>query len=207
MHRILLLFAHPALALSRVHAQLLPLAAGVDNVTVHDLYAEYPDEFIFAKREQALLDVHDVILMQFPFYWFSTPGILKSWQDIVLEYGYAFGDKGDALKGKYFGVITSTGGRDYTFQRGQGHRYAVRDYLLPLESMARLCNMHYLPPFVIHDSHRLNAEKMDLHKRNYRFYLDSLSSVDQYYAHWRQAVNVNSVLFSGQEDKENSLNG
>lgn len=194
--RVLLLFAHPALHSSRVHARLLPLANSAPHVTLHDLYAEYPDDFIFPKREQALLDKHDIILMQFPFYWFSTPGILKNWQDIVLEYGYAFGEGGEALKDKYFGVITSTGGRDYIFQRGEGYRFAVRDYLVPLESMANLCGMKYLPPFVIHDSHRIEEEKLDLYARNYRFYLDTLPSVRKHYDTWRRAVNINSVLFS-----------
>lgn len=195
--RVLLLFAHPALHSSRVHARLLPLAKSAPQVTLHDLYAEYPDDFIFPKREQALLDKHDIILMQFPFYWFSTPGILKNWQDIVLEYGYAFGEGGEALHGKYFGVVTSTGGRDYIFQRGEGYRFAVRDYLVPLESMAMLCGMQYLPPFVIHDSRRIEDEKLDTYARNYRFYLDTLPSVKKYYETWRRAVNINSVLFSG----------
>ncbi|SUO93415.1 NAD(P)H-dependent oxidoreductase [Suttonella ornithocola] len=202
--RILLLFAHPALHLSRVHARLIPLAKSAEHVTFHDLYAEYPDDFIFAKKEQALLDKHDVVLMQFPFFWFSTPGILKNWQDIVLEYGYAFGEGGKALKGKYFGVITSTGGRDYIFQRGQGFRFAVRDYLMPLESMANLCGMKYLPPFVIHDSRRIDEEKLDLYARNYRFYLDTLPSVKKHYGAWKRAVNVNSVLFVGSANEEDS---
>lgn len=196
MADVLMLFAHPALHLSRVHARLLQLAHGAEHVTVHDLYATYPDEFIFARREQDLLDAHEVVLMQFPLYWFSTPGILKSWQDIVLEYGYAFGDGGSALAGKYFGVVTSTGGPDYSAQRDQGYRFAVRDYLIPLERMAGLCGMKYIPPFVIHDSRRLDQEKFDLQARNYRFFLDTLPLVTQYYRLWKAAVNVNSVLFS-----------
>lgn len=207
MADVLLLFAHPALHLSRVHARLLRLAHGASHVTVHDLYAAYPDEFIFARHEQDLLDAHEVVLMQFPLYWFSTPGILKSWQDIVLEYGYAFGDGGNALEGKYFGVVTSTGGRDYSFQRGRGYRFAVRDYLIALESMAGLCGMRYIPPFVIHDSRRLDEEKFDLQARNYRFFLDTLPLVNQHYGVWKRAVNVNSVLFSGRAVDEEGADG
>ncbi len=106
------------------------------------------------------------------------------------------------LEGKYFGVVTSTGGRDYSFQRGQGYRFAVRDYLIPLESMATLCGMKYIPPFVIHDSHRLDDKKLDLQARNYRFYLDTLPAIKHHYGNWRQAVNVNSALFSGQAEEE-----
>lgn len=29
--------------------------------------------------------------MQHPFYWYSTPALLKEWQDLVLEHGWAYG--------------------------------------------------------------------------------------------------------------------
>ncbi|UJF24465.1 NAD(P)H-dependent oxidoreductase [Suttonella sp. R2A3] len=195
MNNILCLFAHPALHVSRVHARWKKVAQECEHVTLHDLYARYPDEFIDVLHEQDLLRKHDVILMQFPLYWFSSPAIIKHWQDVVLEYGFAFGEGERALKDKVFGVVTSTGGRDYIYQRGQGYRFAVRDYLLPIESMAKICEMRYIPPFVIHDSHRIDDDAFNLHTRNYRFYLDSLAQVEQYYDNWRDAVNVNSKLF------------
>ncbi|MBV7435472.1 NAD(P)H-dependent oxidoreductase [Cardiobacteriaceae bacterium TAE3-ERU3] len=200
--KVLCLFAHPALHVSRVHARWREIAEAADHVTLNDLYAHYPDDFIDIAREQTLLRAHDVILMQFPLYWFSTPGILKNWQDVVLEYGFAFGEGEQALKGKYFGVVTSTGGRDYMYARGQGYRFAIRDYLLPIESMAKICGMKYIPPFVLHNSHQIDDEKFDLHTRNYRFYLDSLSSIQQHYGGWRDAVNVNSSLFNSKEETD-----
>ncbi|MBP3194067.1 MAG: NAD(P)H-dependent oxidoreductase [Cardiobacteriaceae bacterium] len=193
--RVLLLFAHPALHSSRLHSRLLPIAEEKPHITVHDLYATYPDEFIFPKYEQSLLNKHDVVLMQFPFYWFSTPGILKSWQDVVLQHGYAFGEGGNALRGKYFGTITSTGGKDYSAYRGEGRRVAVRDYLLPLESMAGLCNMKYLPPFVIHDARRIEDENLQRQIQNYSHYLDLLPTVERYFYRWKNAVNISSRLY------------
>ncbi len=193
--KVLLLFAHPALHLSRIHARWLKVAEQANHVTVNDLYAHYPDFFIDVAREQALLVEHDIVLMEFPFYWFSSPSIIKQWQDVVLEYDFAYGENGNALKDKYFGVVTSTGGRDYSFKRGQGYRYAVRDYLLPLEMASKLCGMNYLPPFVVHNSHLIEEEQFDIHTRNYRFYLDSLKTVEAYYQKWQDALNINSVLF------------
>ncbi|CAH8182184.1 Glutathione-regulated potassium-efflux system ancillary protein KefG [Vibrio aestuarianus] len=32
-------------------------------------------------------------------YWYSTPALLKEWQDLVLEYGFAYGQEGTALNG------------------------------------------------------------------------------------------------------------
>ncbi len=46
---------------------LLKPAIQHNNVTVHDLYARYPDFFIDTPYEQALLREHDVIVFQHPF--------------------------------------------------------------------------------------------------------------------------------------------
>ena len=89
--RVLVLFAHPALERSRVNRHLVEVARAVPGVKVHDLYEVYPAFNINAKREQQLLLEHDVIVFQHPFYWYSTPAILKEWQDIVLEHGWAYG--------------------------------------------------------------------------------------------------------------------
>lgn len=52
---ILIILAHPSLRQSLANRRLAEAAAQVDGVTVHDLYAEYPDFKIDVAREQALL--------------------------------------------------------------------------------------------------------------------------------------------------------
>lgn len=61
--RILILFAHPALRKSRLNRRLAAAAQSVEGVRVRDLYEEYPDFMIHVKREQELLEAHDVILL------------------------------------------------------------------------------------------------------------------------------------------------
>ncbi|XP_075334628.1 NAD(P)H dehydrogenase [quinone] 1-like [Odontesthes bonariensis] len=41
-------------------------------------------------KEQTKLTEADLIIFQFPMYWFSVPGILKGWIDRVLTSGFAF---------------------------------------------------------------------------------------------------------------------
>ena len=67
---------------------------------MHDLYEAYPDFDIDVRREQELLAAHEVIVLQHPFYWYSAPALLKEWQDLVLEHGWAYGSGGTALRGK-----------------------------------------------------------------------------------------------------------
>src|SRR5262249_12225989 len=100
MRRVLLLFAHPVLERSPVNLRLLAEAREVTGVTIHDLYEAYPTLSIDVRREQRLLLDHDVIVFQHPFYWYSTPAILKEWQDLVLEHGWAYGHGGTQLRGK-----------------------------------------------------------------------------------------------------------
>ena len=87
----LVLFAHPRLSSSVVQKAMLAAIAGLDGITVHDLYAAYPDFQIDVDREHGLLLAHDVIIFQHPFYWYSSPAIIKERLDIVLEYGWANG--------------------------------------------------------------------------------------------------------------------
>lgn len=116
MSRILVLTAHRNPDESRINRQLIEAVSLIPNVTVHELMREYPDFQIDVAREQQLLESHDVIVMMFPFYWYSSPAILSEWQDAVLTYGFAYGSSGDRLRGKPLQLVVSTGGKaqDYT---------------------------------------------------------------------------------------------
>lgn len=74
-----------------------------EGVTVHRVYEAYPEEKIDVATEQKLLTEHDRIVLQFPFYWYSSPSLLKQWEDDVLTYGWALGNKGDKLHGRELG--------------------------------------------------------------------------------------------------------
>ena len=134
--RILILFAHPALEKSRVHRHLRRAGQGIDDVTFHDLYEVYPDFDIEVEREQQLLTEHDQIVLQYPLFWFSTPSILKEWQDLVLEHGWAFGTEGKALRGKKLLVAVSTGGGEEAYRPEGFNRFTMQDFLAPLRQMA-----------------------------------------------------------------------
>jgi glutathione-regulated potassium-efflux system ancillary protein KefG len=158
MRRILVLFAHPVLERSRVNRRLLSAVRDISGVTVHDLYDAYPTLYIDAKREQRLLLDHDVIVFQHPFYWYSTPAILKEWQDLVLEHGWAYGRGGTQLRGKItFNAIT-TGGPEAAYHRGGYNRFTIRELLAPWDQTAHLCGMRFLAPFTVHAALRVVGE-------------------------------------------------
>jgi glutathione-regulated potassium-efflux system ancillary protein KefG len=167
MNKILILFAHPALEKSRVHAELLHTLKNSIGITLHDLYEQYPDFNIDVRREQQLLLEHDIIIWQHPFYWYSAPAILKQWQDLVLEHGWAYGRTGKALKGKTVFNIMSSGGGMQSYQPTGFQKHTVHDLLLPFERTATLCSMTYWPPFWIPSSHILSVTEIQQYAKDY----------------------------------------
>ncbi len=158
MLKILILFAHPALEKSRVHKRLIRQARGLHHVTLHDLYQVYPDLDIDIDFEQNQLLDHDLVIWQHPFYWYSAPAIIKQWQDLVLEHGWAYGRGGTALANKkIMNAITCGGSREVYSKTGR-NRFTIPELLAPFNQTACFCNMLYLPPFVIHDTHKMKSE-------------------------------------------------
>lgn len=156
---ILIQFAHPVLHKSRVNKQLINAAYEVQGVLVNDLYEIYPDFNIDVKREQELLLKHDMIIFQHPFYWYSSPSLLKEWQDLVLEHDFAYGSKGNALHGKYLFSTISTGGNADSYQPNGYNQHSMKDMLIPFKQTANLCGMTYLPPFLVQGTHSLAEGK------------------------------------------------
>jgi glutathione-regulated potassium-efflux system ancillary protein KefG len=166
--RVLILFAHPALERSRVNRRLIGAVSDLDGVTVHDLYEAYPDFEIDVPRDQALCAGHDLIIFQHPFYWYSTPALMKEWMDLVLEFGWAYGPGGDALAGKEALSVITTGGGEETYCEAGGNHFTIRQFLAPVEQTARLCGMSYLAPLVVHGTHRIGALEIEAAAAEYR---------------------------------------
>ncbi|KMW56476.1 Glutathione-regulated potassium-efflux system ancillary protein KefG [Candidatus Rhodobacter oscarellae] len=175
MPKVIVYFAHPGQQFSHVNTKMLDVATRNQELTVVDLYAEYPRFDIDPDKEQQRLLDHDIILFQFPLFWYSTPSILKEWQDIVLEHGFAYGAGGDALAGKRMGLaITAAGPQDAYTPNGYQH-YPLRDFLRPLEQTANLCKMRFLPPYVLYGSLKApNEGRVEPHLHGYRRYIEAL---------------------------------
>jgi glutathione-regulated potassium-efflux system ancillary protein KefG len=180
MPSTLVLFAHPALEKSRVHRRLvrdLPaLAERTPGLTFRDLYESYPDFDIDVEREQQLLLAHELIVFQHPFYWYSTPALLKQWEDLVLEHGWAYGSRGRALEGKRVLSVVTLGGGAQAYRRGGYNRYTLREFLAPLEQTARLCRMTYLPPYAVFGTHRMTGADIEAEGARYGRLLAALAA-------------------------------
>lgn len=175
MADLLVYYAHPGHKHSNVNRKMLAQAKRVEGITVVDLYAEYPRFDIDIDREQQRLLDHDVVLFQFPMFWYSTPSLIKEWEDLVLEYGFAYGAGGDKLKGKRLMLaITAAGPRDAYTPNGYQH-HPIRTFLTPLEQTARLCQMAFTPPYLLYSSlHAPAAGLVSPHADGYRRLLEAV---------------------------------
>ncbi len=174
--KILVLFAHPAQERSEVNKPLFTACQQHGDVTAIDLYREYPTFNINIDKEQKRLCEHDVIIFMFPLYWYSTPAILKQWQDLVLEYGFAYGVNGNALLGKRFLCAITAGGSEAAYQKKGYNHFSIRELLQPLEQTASLTGMDYLPPFVLFSARNAVEEnRVNAHVDNLRHLLTALA--------------------------------
>ncbi len=150
-------------------------ARAVEGITFVDLYAEYPRYEIDIDREQQRLLDHDVVLFQFPLFWYSTPSIVKEWLDLILEHGFAYGSEGNALAGKRMMLaVTAAGPEDAYTTNGYQH-YPLRTFLTPLEQTARLCKMQFPAPYVLYASLRApDTGLIEPHADGYRRLLEAI---------------------------------
>lgn len=144
----LIIVSHPTLADSNAQRFLWESLPG-EGVTWHHLESVYPDGQIDQEAEQQQLLQYDRIIFQFPFYWYSSPALLKQWQDVVLTEGFAYGADGSRLSGKEFGLVLALGVNEREYQAGGREDFTISELTRPYQAMATKCGMVYLPTLVV----------------------------------------------------------
>lgn len=104
----------------------------------------------------------DVLILQFPLWWFSMPAILKGWVDRVFAYGFAYGvgEHSDRRWGDRYGegrlsgkramlVVTAGGWQEHYSARGING--PIDDLLFPINhGILYYPGYDVLPPFVVY---------------------------------------------------------
>ncbi|MEM9777222.1 MAG: NAD(P)H-dependent oxidoreductase [Chloroflexota bacterium] len=171
MTKFLIVFSHSDFAESRVNKAMLSAIQDLEGVTIHIL-EEHAAEFKFdIAKEQGLLIAHDVIVLQFPMYWYSCPALMKHWIDEVWNQGFAYGGGNHKLADKTLVCATSAGGTEADFEPGAFYGYSVEEFFRPFEVSAKFCKMRYEQPLVIYDALELSDEAVQKHADSYRAWL------------------------------------
>jgi putative NADPH-quinone reductase len=165
--RTVVIYANPRGPASRANAALLRAVAAQPDTEIRDIGALYPDGVIDVVAEQAALERADHVVLQYPTYWYSTPGAMKNWLDQVMTPGWAYGPgTPGVLAGKTLRIATTTGGTTDGYHAGQLHGFEYAELLTPLRATARRLGMEFAEPFVLHGVRDLSdAELADAAER------------------------------------------
>lgn len=159
MTQTLILLFHPDIANSRANAALANAAACLPGVEVADLHALYPDGVIDDDAEVARLLAADRIVLQFPLQWYSTPPLLKAWQDLILTrmFYIDYEAEGRRLEGRPIMVAVTAGNTAQAYEPGGRNLYPLTDLLRPLEVTANRCGLPWAEPFILFEANKLEA--------------------------------------------------
>lgn len=69
----------------------------------------YPDFRIDVQAEQERLLRADIIVLQYPLFWYSAPSLLHRWMEQTFTHGFSHGRTGDKLRSKQL-VLSFTSG-------------------------------------------------------------------------------------------------
>ncbi len=132
--KTLVIVAHPDIHKSVANKRWVEeLGKYPEQFTVHNLHQVYPDGIIDVAREQALVESHGNVVLQFPLYWFNCPPLLKKWLDDVLAYGWAYGTEGKSFRGRKVALAVTAGIRQSDFTAQGKWRVTLEQLLVPFE--------------------------------------------------------------------------
>lgn len=161
---VLIIYAHPNP--TSFNAALRDLALRVlsqagHSILLSDLYTMRFNPVLSAQELQGdLREIQseiekvrraDLLLFQFPDWWYGMPAIMKGWIDRVFAYGFAYDDEhsfdNGLLKGKKAMLSLTVGAREDYFREAP-----QRDLMRVLEpihyGIFAYCGMEVLPPFI-----------------------------------------------------------
>lgn len=151
MNKTLIIVAHPNLNTSTVNRYWLEqLQTYEDKLTIHNLYAHYPNGNIDVAFEQKLLEESSHVVLQFPIYWFNCPPLLKKWLDDVLTYGWAYGNHSYKLKNKKIGLAVSAGIRESDYAKTGKYGVTLAELLKPFELTMNYIQADYQSIFAVY---------------------------------------------------------
>jgi len=151
MPKTILISGHPNLAQSNANQSIInDVQSAIDDLEVRALDQLYPDYQIDIALEQQKLIEADSIILQFPFYWYSMPALLKKWIDDVFAYDFAYGSNGNKLKGKKLVLSFTVGGPEDSYKASGFNTFEISELLKPLVQMANLTGLNLQPVICTH---------------------------------------------------------
>ncbi|EUC14961.1 UNVERIFIED_ORG: NAD(P)H dehydrogenase (quinone) [Burkholderia sp. CF145] len=173
----------------------------VDDFTGDRLNDDFLDlsveqEHMFTTSTPPTPDVHaeqqkvlwcDMVIFQYPMWWFGMPAILKGWVDRVMTRGFAYatGRKYDTgmFNGKKAMVSTTTGTASSLYEP-DGVDGAINHILWPIHNgIFRYLGFDVLPPHVSWMPSRVSADERQAYLDSYATRLRQIENTEPLYFH------------------------
>lgn len=151
--KTLVYVAHPNIEESTINKAWLEAAEKVEGVTLRQICQLYPDGEIDLALEQGLMEEHDRIIWQYPFYWYAAPWELKRFIDKTFTFGWAYGAGGMKLQGKEIGVAVSCGSPEEAFSPEGSQKHSLGEYLNVMDGIAAFVGMKYIGHWSFYDTY------------------------------------------------------
>ena len=151
--------------------------------------------------EQEKLKRADLLILQFPIWWFGMPAIMKGWADRVFARGFAYvgGRKYDTglLRGKTAMVAATTGTSADTYAP-DGIDGDILNVLWPVHNgLLRYCGFDVLAPFVAYMPGRVGDTGRAQYIEDYRRRLLELETAPRLFFHPAEDYGPNERLKAG----------
>lgn len=138
------------------------------------------------KQEMDKLEWCDILIFNFPIWWFGLPAILKGWVDRVFAMGLAYGagkgvyDNG-VYKNKTAFLCFTTGGPAIAYG-DTGKNGNLDTILFPIHhGMLYFTGMTVLPPFISYSPVRISDEERAAEITRYITHLENLDKLQPIY--------------------------
>ncbi|HCW52389.1 MAG TPA: NAD(P)H dehydrogenase [Clostridium sp.] len=144
MKNILIVSGHTDLNDSVANKTILEeLAKLLPEAEIDYLDKLYPDYNINVEAEQEKLVKADIIVLQFPVFWYSMPSLMSKWIEDTFKHGFSHGSTGDKLKGKKVIASFTTGAAEAAYHKDAAVGYEIEEFLPPIKATCNLCGMKF----------------------------------------------------------------
>ena len=161
----------------------------------HNEYFKYQAEQVNAyennlfvddvKLEMKKLEWCDVLIFNFPLWWFGLPAILKGWVDRVFAMGFVYGNGKGVYENGFFRdkkafLCLTTGGPDIAYNGGKNGN--LMEILYPINhGMLYFAGMKVLPPFISYSPVRKSNEELEEEINRYKMFLETIENINSIY--------------------------
>lgn len=143
MSNVLIISGHPNLENSVATAAIMgEFEKGLPQAAIRRLDELHQNYVFDIKAEQEAVLAADVMVWQFPFYWYAMPALMKKWLDDVFHHGFAHGSTAK-IAGKKLLLSITTGASEEAYQKEGFFKHEMADYFAPFETTATLCGLDF----------------------------------------------------------------